>query len=86
MVSQEIEEGANIVSEILRNLATQLNQPKINGLSFERTSFQLSIVDLDQGKIVAKVTMEDLTDAPADREVRHKLEAQLCAAVTAYYS
>jgi hypothetical protein len=88
---QQIENGKNIVKEILSRLAKELNQPQIADFSFLATDLdfdnsEVSIWDPEQEKIVVKIKQDDLADAPATPGVRRKIEAQLQAAMKAHVS
>lgn len=85
----QIEAGKNIIREVLDKLATDLKQPKIKDFQFRSSdkdfdNDQESILD-DQLKVVTKVNVDDLADAPATPTTRRNLEAQLKAAVKAHY-
>jgi len=86
---QQVESGKAIVKALLEKLAKGLGQERIDKFVFKVTSRDfdhncVSVVDLDQGKVVIKLEENNLADAPADREVRVKLEAHVVNAVTAY--
>jgi hypothetical protein len=86
---QQVESGKAIVKSLLAKLATDLDQERINRFAFKVTgrdfdSNRVSIVDLDNVKVVAKLEENNLADAPAQCEVKVRLEAHVIAAVTQY--
>jgi len=87
-VNQQRKEGRITTMRILRQLAIKLKRPGINDLSFKVYWIGISpdqeeIVD-KSGRIVAKIPLENLEDAPASANARHKIGARLEAGVRAY--
>ena len=84
---QSIESGKEIVRGILKDLATELQEPKVNELSFKVTDQdfddRISLMD-KQLNIVTKIMNDDLADCLEDVGVLRKLEAQLRKAIQAY--
>jgi hypothetical protein len=86
---QQIEAGKQIVQEILAKLASELNQPGANNLTFNMTDkdFDYDRISLMNPSfhVVAKIEETDLADCPADAGVRSRLRAQLRLAILEFY-
>jgi hypothetical protein len=84
---QSIESGKEIVRGILKDLATELQEPKVKELSFKVTDQdfddRISLMD-KQLNIVTKIMNDDLADCLEDVGILRKLEAQLRQAIQAY--
>ncbi len=84
---QQIEAGKEIVKAILRDLATSLGDQRIANLAFVETHSDfdnnvVSLLDPSTEKIVVKLRVEDLADAPATSALRKQLEQRVKKAVT----
>lgn len=87
---QQIEAGKKIVSEMLQELASSLQEPQINDLRFrildqDIDHGQESLFDPNQSRIVLKISRDNLADAPETPRVRSKLESQISASVREYF-
>jgi hypothetical protein len=86
---QQIESGKEIVRGMLAGLAAEMNEPKLNDLSFQVTDQdfdydRISLVDREKLSVVVKIKEDDLADCPADASVRRLLEGQLRKAINSY--
>jgi len=87
---QQIEAGKEIVRSVLRDLAASMGEPRINSLTFVEThsdfdSNGISLLEPSSGKIVAKLKLEHLADAPATPSRRRQLEEQIQRAVSTFF-
>ena len=88
--AEQIEQGKKIVRDLLATLASTLKQSRITGFSFFETSQdfdrnQVSLVESeDHNRIIVKLEVKDLADAPATAQTRRKLEQIITEAVTEY--
>jgi hypothetical protein len=87
---QEIEAGKAIITKMLEQLATELEEPQITDLIFTIVDNDIdyqqeSLFDPKHRKTVMKISQEDLADAPETQRVRSKLQGQISAAVKTYF-
>jgi hypothetical protein len=85
---RQIEAGKQIVKEVFCRLATSFDAPRIAEFKFIQThpdfddhEGRLSLFDPTTEKIVAKLRVRDLADAPAKPTRRKQLEDHVQAAV-----
>lgn len=87
----QIEAGKGIVKEVLSALAASLKEPSIAEFKFIETHLdfddyegQLSLFDPIREKIVAKLKIPHLADAPSSPTRKKQLKDHVRAAVIAY--
>lgn len=86
---QQIERGKEIVRKVLRDLAEELNEPKVARFEFIRThddfdTDSLSLHDPETGEPLTKFSLSLLADGQATPTCKSQLEQQVRAAVANY--
>lgn len=87
---QQFEAGEKIVKAILSDLASELKLPKLANSSFTKTNRdfdldQVSLLDPETERVVAKLKIKDIADLPATPGKKSQVRRIIKAAVMAHY-